>query len=102
MYESKWKQSYLAACIRAGFLLGLFFGAEYGGGTVLRNVGLLSTDYMALHPRRQNYSQVIYTKHRDPRLALLLHTGCPFKISPPSPVTMTRIRLVSSIPGAKY
>jgi hypothetical protein len=36
--------------------LGLFFDPEYGGDMFVRNVGWLSMDYMALYPRRQNYS----------------------------------------------
>jgi hypothetical protein len=36
--------------LHAGFLLGLFFDPEDGGDTFLRN------DYMALYPRRQNFS----------------------------------------------
>jgi hypothetical protein len=46
------KQSYLPTYFRSGFLLGIFFGAIDEGDIVLRNVGLLSTDYMALHSRR--------------------------------------------------
>jgi hypothetical protein len=38
--------------LRAGFLLGLLFSPDNGGDLFLRNVGWLSTDYMALHPRR--------------------------------------------------
>jgi hypothetical protein len=40
----------------ARFLLCLFFGPEDGGDMLLRNVGSLSTDYTALHPRRENSS----------------------------------------------
>jgi hypothetical protein len=36
----------------AGFLLEAFFDREDGGDVFLRNVGRLSTDYMALYPRR--------------------------------------------------
>jgi hypothetical protein len=35
-----------------GFLLGLSFDLEDGGNVLLRKVGSLSTDYMALYPRR--------------------------------------------------
>jgi hypothetical protein len=33
-------------------LLGLFFDPEDGSGMFLQNVGELSTDYMALYPRK--------------------------------------------------
>jgi hypothetical protein len=33
-----------------GFLLGLFFYSDDGGGMFLRNVCWLSTDYMTLYP----------------------------------------------------
>jgi hypothetical protein len=36
----------------AGFLLGVIFDPEDGGDIFLRNIGWLSTDYMALYPRR--------------------------------------------------
>jgi hypothetical protein len=42
--------------LHAGFLLGLFFDPENRGDMFLRNVCWLSTDYMALYPRRQNDS----------------------------------------------
>jgi hypothetical protein len=38
--------------IYVGFLLGVFFQPGDGDGMFLRNVGLLSTDYTALYPRR--------------------------------------------------
>jgi hypothetical protein len=41
--------------LHAGFLSGLLFDPEDGGDIFLRNVGWLSTDYMALYPRRQNF-----------------------------------------------
>jgi hypothetical protein len=41
----------LAICFYSGTFLGLF-GPEDGGDMFLRNVGWLSTDYMALYPRR--------------------------------------------------
>jgi hypothetical protein len=50
-----WKQvalSLLATCFHVGFLLVLFFDPEDGGDMFLRNAGWLSTDYMALYPRR--------------------------------------------------
>jgi hypothetical protein len=37
----------LATCFHAGFLFGVFFGPEDGGNMFLRNVGWLSTVYMA-------------------------------------------------------
>jgi hypothetical protein len=40
----------------AGFLSGLFFNPEAGGDMLPRNVGLYSTDYMALYPIRKNTS----------------------------------------------
>jgi hypothetical protein len=36
----------------AGFLFGIFFEPEDGGDMFLRIMGLLSTDYTALYPRR--------------------------------------------------
>jgi hypothetical protein len=45
------KPGILATCFRAGILLDLF-DPEDGGDTVLQNVGWLSTNYTALHPRR--------------------------------------------------
>jgi hypothetical protein len=42
--------------VHAGFLLGLFFDHEDGGAMFVRNVGLFSTDYTALYPRRENSS----------------------------------------------
>jgi hypothetical protein len=46
------KPALLATCFHAGFLLGLFFDPEDGSDMFLRNVGRLSTDYMALYPKR--------------------------------------------------
>jgi hypothetical protein len=43
-----------------------------------------------------------YTKQPGPRLALLLHTACWFKISARRPVILTGIIFVSSTPEAKY
>jgi hypothetical protein len=37
----------------ADFLLGLLFNLEDGGDMFLGNVGLLSTEYKTLYPRRQ-------------------------------------------------
>jgi hypothetical protein len=45
-------RSLLATCFHAGIFLGLFFDPEDGGDMFLRNVGLLSTDYTALYPRK--------------------------------------------------
>jgi hypothetical protein len=45
-------EEHIATCFHAGFLLGLFFDTENGGEMFLRNVGCLSTDYMALYPRK--------------------------------------------------
>jgi hypothetical protein len=42
--------------LHAAFLLGLFFGTENGSDMFFWNVGWIWTDYMALHPRRQNSS----------------------------------------------
>jgi hypothetical protein len=53
-YDTNWLQSDNSS--HAGFLLSLFFHPEDGGDIVLRRVGSLSTDYTALHPRRQNSS----------------------------------------------
>jgi hypothetical protein len=46
----------LCYVLDAGLLLGLFFVPEDGGDIFLLNVGWLSTDYMALNPRRENSS----------------------------------------------
>jgi hypothetical protein len=46
-----WKQTLLATFFPTSFLLGLFFDCENGNDTLLLNVGWLSMDYMALHPR---------------------------------------------------
>jgi hypothetical protein len=50
-------QAPLTTCFHAGFLLGSFFDPEYGGDMFFRNIGSLSTDYMALYPRRHNFSR---------------------------------------------
>jgi hypothetical protein len=52
------RQMVHTACyfLHDGFLLGLFFDTEDGSDMFLRNVGLVTTDYMALYPRRQNYT----------------------------------------------
>jgi hypothetical protein len=49
----------LATCFHAAFLLGLFFDPEDGGDMFLRKVGWLSTDYMALYPRRYNFNNTV-------------------------------------------
>jgi hypothetical protein len=36
--------------LHAGFLFGLFFNLEDEGDMLLRNIGLLPTDYKALYP----------------------------------------------------
>jgi hypothetical protein len=46
------KPALLATCFHAGFLLGLLFDTETGGGMFLRNVGWHSTDYTALYRHR--------------------------------------------------
>jgi hypothetical protein len=48
----------------AGFSLALFFYPEDGGEMFLRNVRWLSTDYMALYPRRYHSSLFNYA-HTD-------------------------------------
>jgi hypothetical protein len=50
----KKKNSLNQIASRAGFLLGLFFDPEDGGDMYHPNIGRLSTDYMALCPRRYN------------------------------------------------
>jgi hypothetical protein len=46
----------LVTCFQASFLLGFIFDPKNGGDIFLRNISWLLTDYMALYPRRQNYS----------------------------------------------
>jgi hypothetical protein len=41
-----------ATCFDAGILFGLFLEPEHRGDMFLRNVGLLSIDYLAYNPRR--------------------------------------------------
>jgi hypothetical protein len=43
-------------CLHTGLLLGLFINPEDGGDMFLQKVGWLSTDYIALYPRRQDSS----------------------------------------------
>jgi hypothetical protein len=38
--------------LQAGFLFGLFFDPEDGSDMFFQNFGWLSTEYMALYPRR--------------------------------------------------
>jgi hypothetical protein len=40
------KEALLGACVRSGILFDVFFDPEEGGDMFLRNVGLLSADYM--------------------------------------------------------
>jgi hypothetical protein len=47
----------LVTCFHTGILLDLFFDLEDGGNMFLRNVGWLSTDYMALYHRGQYSSK---------------------------------------------
>jgi hypothetical protein len=47
----------LSHLFHSGFLFSLFFDPEDGGDMFVRNIGLLSTDYTTLFPRRQNSSQ---------------------------------------------
>jgi hypothetical protein len=37
-------------------MLGFFFAPEGGGDIFIRNIGLLSTEYTALYPRRKKFS----------------------------------------------
>jgi hypothetical protein len=53
IYFLEYKPCYL---FHSGFFLGLFFGSEDGGDIFLRNVIRLSTDYIALFPRRGKFS----------------------------------------------
>jgi hypothetical protein len=63
-------------CFRAGFFLGLFFDNEDGGDVFLRNVGWLTTAYMALYVISQKkallkkniYDEVQYTTTVQSRL----------------------------------
>jgi hypothetical protein len=60
--EEQTEQETSSACYlcQVGFLLGLLFDPDDDGEIFLRNVGRLTTDYMALYPRRQksSYSEV--------------------------------------------
>jgi hypothetical protein len=49
----------LGTWFHAGFLFGLFFDPEDWDDMFLRNVGWLSTDYMAVYPRRSSSSSSI-------------------------------------------
>jgi hypothetical protein len=44
------------------FLLDLFFNPEDGSNMMIQNFTCLSTDYMALYPRRQYFSYRICSK----------------------------------------
>jgi hypothetical protein len=63
--ESSMKQNSACCLLNIGFLLVLFFNPEDGGDISLRNVGLLSTDYAALYPRRQNSSHHPLREHQN-------------------------------------
>jgi hypothetical protein len=49
-----------SSSLHAGFLLGILFDPEGGSRMFLQNFGLLSPDYTALYPRRQNSSNYHY------------------------------------------
>jgi hypothetical protein len=51
------KSSIFCCPLHAGSLLGLLFNPEDGDKMFLRNVSLLSMDYLALYPRRENSSK---------------------------------------------
>jgi hypothetical protein len=52
-YEQFYLLGYNTCCLfHSGFLLSLLFNPEDEGDMLLRNVGLLSTDYTALNRRR--------------------------------------------------
>jgi hypothetical protein len=64
----KIKRRFGGTCrIHAGFLLGLFFDPEYGGDLFLRNVGLLSTDYMVSYPEDITLHAGLYTSTNNYR-----------------------------------
>jgi hypothetical protein len=49
MFRYLWR--WLFSLFHADFLLGLFFDLRDGCDMFLRNVGLLSTDYMVFYPK---------------------------------------------------
>jgi hypothetical protein len=55
-------RSLLTTCFHAGFFLGLLFDTEDGGDMLLRKIGSLSNDYMALYLRRQHSSRLFNMK----------------------------------------
>jgi hypothetical protein len=58
LYNPTFLQATCSICclLHAGFLLGLLFSSEDRGDMFFQNNSYLSTDYMALYHRWQNYS----------------------------------------------
>jgi hypothetical protein len=60
--QLKLKRRFGGKCrIHPDFLLGLFFDTEDGSGMFLRNVGLLSIDYMASYPEDRTLHTGLFT-----------------------------------------
>jgi hypothetical protein len=58
------KQAASKALLHARYFLGLLFNPEHGGDILLRNVGLISTEIKARHPRRLKSSHPPPLQHQ--------------------------------------
>jgi hypothetical protein len=68
--QGRKKKFQLATCLLAGSCWNVFFDPEDGGDTFLRNVGCISTDYMASHPTRR-YSSMTVRSMNSTRIVIL-------------------------------